>query len=277
MTQQSTIKFTVLMAVYKNDNVTLFKRALKSVFDNTIQPDSFVLVVDGPVKHELKVVIYEFKHKYNIDVVWLPENTGLANALNVGLSQVKTEWVARADADDINLSHRFFEQTKIIKNYGNQLDLLGSAVAEMDFDGNLTQVKSVPQRHVDICDYLRKRNPFNHMTVFYRADFVRSCGGYPSIYLREDYALWATMLTKGAISYNDKNILVHASAGRELLNRRGGLKYALGEIKLQRHLLKLDVKHTFEAFFDGIVRAIIFTFPRSFRGIIYKKFLRSNF
>jgi glycosyltransferase involved in cell wall biosynthesis len=46
---------------------------------------------------------------------------GLANLLNIGINNTKTEWIARADADDIYTSFFFKEGLKLIKKKKNHL------------------------------------------------------------------------------------------------------------------------------------------------------------
>ena len=36
------------------------------------------------------------------------------------------------------------------------------------------------------------------MTVFYKTKIVKKLGGYPNLYLKEDYGLWCKMIGSGA-------------------------------------------------------------------------------
>jgi glycosyltransferase involved in cell wall biosynthesis len=101
---------TVLMSAYSKSVPALFTKAVRSVFEGNLIPDCFILVVDGPLDLGLERALEDVTNNFDIEVVRLPENAGLANALNYGLSFVKTEWVARADDDDFNLPNRFEAQ-----------------------------------------------------------------------------------------------------------------------------------------------------------------------
>ena len=266
--------FAVLMAVYAKDNVELFISAVESVFANSLEPDQMVLVVDGPIPIDLSNSVHFLAGKYSIEILHLPTNLGLASALNQGLNMVRTEWVLRADADDINLPSRFQFQADIINSSNNTIDLLGGAIQEVDSSGNYLGVRKTVEFHQDIFRFALKRCPFNHMTVGYKKEFVVKSGGYPEIFLKEDYALWASMLNAGAISYNSPEILVLASAGDGMYKRRGGFSYAFAEIELQRHFVKINFKTNPEALFDGFLRAFVYLMPSFLRGLIYEKFLR---
>jgi glycosyltransferase involved in cell wall biosynthesis len=263
--------FTVLMAVYQKDNVGLFEKAVTSIYQNSLLPDDFILVVDGPVPDTLGQKINQLSHQHPMRVIWLPENQGLANALNEGLKRIQTTWVMRADADDINLPNRF---EKLIKNSGDNVDIVGSAIRENDKNGKYTGSRSVPLSHLEICEYAKRRNPFNHMAVMFRKDLVVRNMGYPNLYLREDYALWAVLLSGGARALNLPDELVEAYAGDALIQRRGGFKYAMAEVKLQIFLVRYGIKSPLLACIDTLLRGGIFCLPWYLRAKIYQATLR---
>lgn len=265
--------FTVLMAVYGKDDTLLFERAVASVFNNDLQPDAFVLVVDGPVPDLLSDLIITLQGRYGIRVLYLQENSGLAIALNAGLELVRTEWVVRADADDFNVENRFSLQANFLSRERN-IDIFGGAIQEIDRSGNVLAVRRTVESHDQIIKFAAMRSPFNHMTVAYKTKFARLCGGYPNIHLKEDYALWASMLAAGAKTANMPDILVRATTGRDMYRRRGGLKYALAEITLQKHLVAVGLKSKYMAILHGLARSTVFLMPSSVRGCIYVKILR---
>lgn len=268
--------FTVLMALYGGDRAELFEAAVHSVFANTVLPDQFLVVVDGPIPTGLKVAITNLQILYPlIEFIYLPENKGLANALNIGLTFVKYEWVVRADADDINLSERFYTLAKACLANTN-IQLVGSSILELDERGHALAIRELPSSEKDIRQFAKTRNPFNHMTVAYRLESVLACGGYPNIFLKEDYGLWCHFLAKKYSVMNVGLVLVHASAGMSMFRRRGGWRYAKSEWQMQRLLVKSGLKNGARAFFDGILRAGFFLIPSRVRGYIYLHFLRKS-
>ncbi|MBU2366797.1 MAG: glycosyltransferase [Alphaproteobacteria bacterium] len=269
------LAFTVLMAVYDGDDPGFFEEAVASAYANDCQPDDFVLVVDGPVRAVLQARIVACAETHGLRVIWLPKNQGLAKALNAGLSEVRTEWVARADADDINLPDRFAKQISFIEARNGAVDLLGGAIEEIDEDDRVVATRMMPTDEVEIQRFARRRNPFNHMTVVYRTELVRQAGGYPALHLREDYGLWARLLIMGCRVGNLPDIVVRARAGGAMLRRRGGWKYATTEYQLQRYLFKLGFKSLWEAGFHLLMRSAVFVAPNFIRKIVYTKFLRS--
>lgn len=268
--------FTVLMALYERDDLALFERAVHSVYANTLLPDAFVLVVDGPVPKELDSTILSLQDIYGIEVLRLTANVGLARALNFGLKQVRTKWVVRADADDYNVSNRFALQANAVSMSQDSLDLVGGAIQEVDSSGKRIAIRRTVEQHSEILRYAAYRNPFNHMTVAFKTDLALNCGGYPDIHLKEDYALWAQFISNGAHTLNLSDILVFATTGKEMYRRRGGIRYALAEISLQRHLVRTRLKSPYLAFIHGLGRAFVFVLPAAVRAWVYEKILRTS-
>jgi glycosyltransferase involved in cell wall biosynthesis len=267
----SSSDFSVLLAVYKRDDPVLFRKSLSSIFVNSYSPLELVVVADGELTAELINIISEFSRYNPLRLIQLPVNVGLAKALNVGLSSINTKFTLRADADDINHLKRF---EILVSKLNEGFDLVGSSIREVDKDGVEVAFRKCPLTQDGIIRFAKKRNPFNHMSVGFRTDSVIKAGGYPSIYLKEDYALWAVMLASGCSVCNLDEVLVDATAGKDMFRRRGGVRYAMAEINLQIHLMRCGLKSPFGALIDGVMRAIIFLAPRYVREFFYLKFLR---
>jgi glycosyltransferase involved in cell wall biosynthesis len=262
------------MALYQGDKPALFEKAVNSVFANTLLPNQCIIVIDGPIPDLLEKCVSDFRKKYPmIEIIRLSENMGLAHALNKGLQAVKYSWVVRADSDDINLPQRF-ETLSATLNQQPHLQLFGSAILEIDEEGKPLTVREVPCTDGEIRQFAKTRSPFNHMAVAYRLDAVMACGGYPNIFLKEDYGLWCYFLARKLPVANIKAVLVHASAGMNMFRRRGGWRYAQSERQLQSLLVHSGLKGGLRAIVDGLLRATFFLIPASVRGFLYVRVLR---
>lgn len=263
--------FCVLMAVYWRDDPELLDIALQSVYDNTVRPEEVILVQDGEVGEEISAVVRKFVGLYGLRVLALSVNSGLAKALNFGLKYVSHDFVFRADADDYNMPNRFAMQLPLLQA---GYDLVGGSIVEVDRDGNEIALRVPPRSELDIRCFLPKRNPFNHMTVAFRRSAVGD--GYPDIHLKEDYALWATMIAGGTKAINMSDVLVRATAGRDMYRRRGGLRYVRSELDMQRLLVSLKLQSLLMAAVVGSARSAVFLLPSAIRGFIYERFLRNR-
>ncbi len=265
--------FSVLLAVYKNDDPSLFKKAISTIFSNTLLPHELIVVGDGELTSDQLEIISDFSEKFPVMFLQLPSNVGLAKALNEGLKKIKTKYTIRADADDFNYPNRF---EILVDQLSRGYDVVGSAMREVDKNGREVAFRYCPLNQLEIRSFARKRNPFNHMTVGYRTDVILSVGGYPPLYLKEDYALWAKLLAIECKVCNLNMVLVDATAGLEMFKRRGGVRYAWAEINLQRHLVKCRLKSPVNALVDGVLRSSIFLAPNSLRQFFYLNFLRAR-
>ncbi len=266
--------FSVLMAVYGRDKPKLLSRAIGSVISNSLKPNQFIIVVDGPICQKINEILLNAKDSFEfIDLVYLPKNLGLAQALNEGLSYVRFSWVVRADADDCNHLDRFSVLAREV-NADPDIDLIGSSILETDELAIPICYKPTPLLQSDIESYIKFRNPFNHMSVAFKLDKVVKVGGYPNIYLKEDYALWASLIANNARVKNIPDVLVTVSGGESMHARRGGLKYAKSEIALQVFLIKCGLQSFFIAIVIGFLRSSIFLMPNWLRGKFYTNLLR---
>ena len=193
-------EYSVLMAVYRNDCPEFFDLSIKSMLNQTIKSDDFVIVCDGPLTDELNNVIENHTKLSNIfNIIRLKENVGLGNALNIALPQCKREFVARMDSDDYSLPNRIEKQLSIFLN-NPKIDVVSGFVQEYDETmTNKISIKRLPLNHDTIYKYSKKRNPINHPTVMYKKSKVLEVGGYKHLYLHEDYYLWIRMLLNGSL------------------------------------------------------------------------------
>lgn len=264
-------KFSVLMPVYWREDPAAFAAALDSVFANTRVPDDFVLVCDGPLNTALDRVIEDHTHSRAFRVVRLNENNGIVVALNRGLEEVRHEVVVRCDSDDVNHPHRF---EKLVEKLNEGYSVVGSQIEEVNDAGEVIARKELPLTHDEIVRYARRRNPMNHMTVAFRKSDVLEVGGYPNVFLKEDYALWALLIGAGKRFANLPVPLVSARSGMQMYARRGGHKAAASEIELQRNLVKAGISSPTQAFLFGLARYAALFSPTIIRAVLYKNFLR---
>ncbi len=260
------------MPVYAGDKADLVKEALLSIYNNSLKPDQIVVVEDGPISQDIEETINYFRDN-SLDIIRLPKNLGIVNALNEGIESCRYQLIARCDADDINLPDRFALQ--INEFYQDpDLDMCGGHIIEID--GVNRYKRLVPTSYLKLNKTIKIRNPFNHMTVMYKKDSVLNAGKYIDIRYREDYALWAKMHSLG---YKIKNIdcaLVHASGGIEMFERRGKFSDIKFEVKLQKYLISLNIINIFEFCRNMVLRVLNMVISPKIRGIMYVNFLRKK-
>lgn len=273
--------FSVAMSVYKKDNEKWFDKALESITNQTINPNEIILVIDGPISNSIQNIINKYtdicyNKKIIFKTIYLAINKGLGNALKLALENCTHEIVARMDSDDIAVSTRFEQQLNILSKHP-EIDILGGDILEfIDNNKDKTFKRIVPITDSKIKQYLKKRCPFNHMTVMYRKSSVLNVGSYMDIFWNEDYFLWIRMAEKKCIMANTGTILVKVRINKDMYKRRGGIRYFKSEKFLQSYMLRKRMI-TIPEYCDNLLKRFIVQviLPPQIRGWIFQKLARN--
>lgn len=271
------LRFSLLMSVYYGTNAVELKECFDSIHIQSVKPDETVVVCDGPISDDVDELLQNESRNEVIKIVQLEENKGLGMALEAGLKECSYEIVARMDTDDICLSGRFEKQIEYINKHPD-IDIVGGSMTEFVDDPNYpVALRKVPCDHKDIVEFLKKRCPFNHMTVMFKKSAVEKAGGYQHWLYNEDYYLWLRMYLSDAKFANLEDTLVCARVGSEMYRRRGGLKYYKSEKELQKFMLKNGIINRFTYFANVSKRFVLqVLMPNKLRGWVFKKFARKK-
>ncbi len=194
------------------------------------------MVQDGHVGPDLASALERLESGSPVPVrrLRLSHNVGLAQALQCGLAACRHDVIARMDADDISLPHRFLTQLPLVEAGA---DLVGAAVLEFEESDPGPGVLRVPPLTAEeIAATARWRNPFNHPTVVYRREAVLAAGGYRELPLMEDYWVFTRMIDNGAVVVNVPDALVRYRVDSGAYQRKGGVRQLRSELRLQRRL-----------------------------------------
>ncbi len=268
--------FSVSICVYGGDNAEHFNLAMHSIFNQTLQPDEVVLVVDGPVGDDINNVIQKYQGEI-LKVICLEKNVGHGDARRIGLENCTYDLVALMDADDISANDRFKKQIDAFSE-NPDISIVGGQISEfIDNTDNIVGERIVPLEDKDIKEYMKKRCPMNQVTVMFKKSDVQSVGGYIDWYCEEDYYLWIRMALNNLKFFNVPDILVNVRVGKEMYQRRGGLKYFKSEAKLQRFMLNNKVIGLSRYIINVTQRLILqVLMPNKLRGFIFKIFAREK-
>jgi glycosyltransferase involved in cell wall biosynthesis len=269
--------FSVLISLYKTNDPAFFEEAIASIFDQTYPPSEVVLVIDGEKTEAQQKVIDGFVKKYPqiLKVIPLEKNIGQGPALNEGLKYCTYELVARMDTDDISKPHRFEKQIAVFEQNPG-IDICSSWIDEFENSPDtITAVRKLPETHNELKQYAKRRCPLNHPAVVYKKSKVIECGGYEQIGFLDDYLLWMKMLANNSIFYNIQESLLFYRASN-MYKKRGGVKYALNECKLQWRFYKLGTVSIITMIRNSLIRTIVRVMPNNFRFLFYKIFLRAK-
>jgi Glycosyl transferase family 2 len=265
-------RLSLLLPVWAGDRPDFLTDAFRSSVDaQTRRPDQVVIVRDGPVPAVLAERITELAagSPVPVDVVELNCNVGLGPALDAGLAACRHDVVARMDADDVSLPHRFAVQMPIIES---GVDVVGSGLVEFSDDpDDVVATRSVPTDPEEIRRRARFATPFNHPTVVYRRSLVTGVGGYTDFAKMEDYLLWAKLILADARVANVAEPLVRYRVGAGAYARRGGLALLRAEIAVQRRFRELGFTTRAQFARNLVVRGGYRLVPEGLRRSAYRK------
>lgn len=200
-------EFSVLMTVYEGERPDFLEQCLQSLENQTLMACEVVVVEDGLIPPELKLIIEKFRKKLNIRSLVLDNNVGLAGALNAGLKICAYDLIARMDSDDISLPERFETQLEVF-NGPDAPDVLGSYAQEINAASKKGRVRRVPLGHSEIYSCLYAI-PFIHPSIVFRKLSIEKLGGYnEDLRRRQDYDLWFRAAKSGLKFRNIPEVLL---------------------------------------------------------------------
>lgn len=232
----------VILPVYKNDRKSYVCMSFDSILNQTYKDIHLYVGVDGYVNDDLAICLKKYEEKENVSIQWFPENRGLAIVLNELLDicfKEGYEYIARMDADDVSKSDRFEKQINYLEKHPD-VDVLGGAIEEMEYDGRLNgKVIHYPLTHQQCFDFFSTRNPLAHPAVMFRASFFDKVSSYNALYKKnQDTELWFRAFKAGCRFANLKDVVLSFRVSQDMYRRRGGTKFALEVLRLRKEINK---------------------------------------
>ena len=267
-------QYSVLMSVYYKEKPEYLKQAIESILCQTVQPDDFVLVCDGPLTAELDKVIVGYKDNPIFHVVRLKENVGIGRAANVGIEHCKNELIAKMDSDDIAVPQRCEWQLHEFE-MNPDLAVLGGQLYEfIDNIDNVVSKKVVPEQYNEIIKYAKRRDPFNNQTVMYKKSVVKDVGGYENLTRCEDYDLYARILNAWYLCQNLNRFLVYYRLERDTYRRRKSSENVKSFIKVRWKIHKSGFSSLMDFLIPTTAQIIMYCAPNGLQKFVYEKILR---
>lgn len=270
--------YSVLMSVYKKNNVDFLRIAIESMLNQTLKPNDFVIVYGGELPNELENLLNEYKKKYNniMNYLHLDTDNGLGDALMHGVKFCKNEYIARMDSDDIARPNRCELELNFLNEH-QDIAIVGGNIEEFIIEpGDAKSYRVVPEKSEEILKYAKGRNPFNHPTVMYRKQAVLDSGNYKPVKGVEDYYLWVDLLSRGYKGYNIQKVLVDMRGGENLFDRRSGRDYLKLQYDLLKYMKKINFINSVEYSKSLTLRTCLSLAPTKVRSLMFKKVLRKN-
>ncbi len=104
-------KISVVMPIY--NCAQYLEEALASLFIQTFSDFEILAINDGSTDGSLKILEKFSKIDNRLRII-TQKNAGIVEALNRGINEAKSEYIARMDGDDVSFPNRFADQIKIL-------------------------------------------------------------------------------------------------------------------------------------------------------------------
>jgi glycosyltransferase involved in cell wall biosynthesis len=188
-------ELTVLMAVRNGE--PYLQAAVESILSQTWGDFTF-LVIDDASTDKTPEIIRSYGDR-RIQLLCLDKNIGQTAALNRGLEETKTEWIARMDADDYSAPKRFELQMQAAKA-DRTLGCIGTYA--WTFEGDPAHVEGKLLKPVGsgaIRSALLWSSPIIHGSMIARTRDMTEAGGYNERYrYSADLDLYDRLLSRCA-------------------------------------------------------------------------------
>ncbi|SEH57646.1 Glycosyl transferase family 2 [Paenimyroides aquimaris] len=209
------MKLSVILPVYNAEKFVA--KAIQSVLNQTYKDFELIVINDGSKDNSLKII-----QSFTDERIRLidQENQGLAKTLNIGLELAQGNYIARMDADDICLKHRFQEQMTYLKKHPD-IGLLGTAVEIIDENDKHLSYHAPYIGHDKLVQFMnQKGNPFKHPTVMFKREIALRCGGFNEHIGKyfEDYFLWNLIAEKAKIDNLPKVLLKYRISSGSIMS-----------------------------------------------------------
>lgn len=233
-------EIAVAISIYKADRIQYVIPAVDSVLRQLPEAPRVYIYLDGDVADDVSMYIHSISDRAII-LGHRGANRGLAFCLNAMIDEILKDpairYIARMDADDISLGHRFSRQKRYMEERP-RISVVGSWCREIDSGGNLRGLKITPCAFADVFRAAVKRNPLNHPTAFLRREVFDAGFRYSvDVGLTEDYRLWIDLLAAGYQIENLPEVLLHFRVTDQFVKKRGGFATAWNDMQVRFHAM----------------------------------------
>lgn len=220
--QDRMLKADVVLPV--RNGAKYIEQAICSLFHDSEFIEKLIIIDDGSTDSTPEI-LGAFRFPVPTKII-RQEHRGLVTALNRGISEGQSRFIARIDADDIWLKGKLPEQIKFLTAQP-EIAVVGTQAFHIDESGRSlnydTSYSTLPR---DIrTDLLKKgRSVFAHSSVVMRRDIIEKVGGYRTAFeCAEDFDLWLRLAEKYQLA-NLSNTYLYYRRHRESVSERDSLQ-----------------------------------------------------
>ena len=187
---------SVILPVYNGDEH--LTECIESVLSQTYDNFEFIIVDDASTDNTPQI-LKEFAMRDNrIKVITHAVNQKQTAAANTACQNAGGKYIARMDADDIALPHRFKEQVEFMEK-NPDIGILGSWIHIIDNNGKIHEIMKTNISQGSLGWSLIFDVSFISSSVMMRKDIIEQVGFYQT-HQAEDYDLWSRVNTIASVA-----------------------------------------------------------------------------
>ncbi len=264
----------VLLSVYKNDRAEFLRLSIDSILNQSYKNIILYIGVDGTIGEKLYKCLEQYEQEKRVNIVYFPENRGLAVVLNdllILCKEANIEYIVRMDADDISVPNRLANQVNYLLLHP-EVDVVGGRIEEIN-EQSERNGKSVtyPLTHQECFKFFRYRDPLAHPAVMFRKSIFDKAKGYRNEYRKnQDTMLWFDGFMNGCIFANlDETVLLFRVTDDFYKNRRNGFKRAKKMLK-DRFMINKSLHYDWSAYLFSFLMFIMTLTPPFLKKFLYR-------
>ncbi len=200
-------RVSVLLPVWNGE--AFLEQAMESILRQTLSSFELIVIDDGSTDRTAAIAEGCASGDHRVRVLRC-RHGGLSAALNAGIAEARSEYVARMDADDISLPDRLQKQVAYLDAHPGCV-AAGTWIEVVDEAALHLGLKTFVERHEEISAALYSGiSPIAHPTIVVRRDILRAAGGYDARrYPSEDLDLWFRLAERGELANLGEALLQH--------------------------------------------------------------------
>lgn len=215
------VEISVIMAVYKLDDILYLDEAIMSILEQTICDLELIICADGSDDQVLSRLSDWTNVDQRIIVIRNEYNKGPAVARNAAVRISKGSYIAIMDADDISAPLRLVKQVSFLKQHPEYAFVGSKGMFFANQIGDRKDTYWFVSRP-EPSDFLMTL-PFVHASIMFRREAFLSIDGYDEsvwVWRSEDYDLLMRLYSCGFKGANLEDVLYYIRFNVGTLKRR---------------------------------------------------------
>lgn len=212
--------------------------AIASILAQTLQDFELIIVDNGSKDGTVQVARSYEEVDRRVRVLVHPHG-GVSGALNFGIAQSNSEYIARMDGDDISDPRRLEIQIEFMEQ---NCDVIICGTDMISFKGDSKRRNFYPTTDRDCRIFLLLRSCFSHPTVVIRRGAFSDHQFYKSEYnFAEDYQAWCELVDAGRFHNIGEPLYMYRLHDNQVTHEKRAKQIALHLAISERHHRRLGV------------------------------------